>query len=147
MDRALMVRVFMVLGPVEALVEMAAFTLVLVHGGWYPGAPPPAGYLLQAASGAAFTAVVLGQFANAYACRSSSRPPWKLGWFSNPMLQWAVLAELAGLLVFLFVPAVAGLLGHSPPSALGAALALVAVPAVLGADYLHKILRGRRIRP
>jgi calcium-translocating P-type ATPase len=144
MDQALMIRVFALLGPVEALVEMAAFVTVLAGAGWSPGAPPPGGDVLVPASGAAFAAVVLGQLANAYACRSATRPPWRLGWFSNRLLLWAVMAELAALGVFLGVAPVAALLGHAPPTPAGWAVALLAVPAVFTADYLHKKLKGLR---
>ena len=74
MDRALMFRVFGLLGPVEALFEMTAYTAVLLGAGWTPGAELPASDVLMAASGAAFTTVVLAQLANAFACRSASVP-------------------------------------------------------------------------
>jgi len=50
--------------------------------------PPPRAELvrsigLAAASGAAFAAVVFGQVANAFACRSTVRPVWRLGWRTN----------------------------------------------------------------
>lgn len=144
MDRALMIRVFALLGPVEAFIEMAAFVTVLTAAGWSAGSPAPAAGLLLQASGAAFTAVVLGQMANAYACRSSTRPPWRLGWLTNRLLVWAVLAELAALGVFLGAEPVARLLGHAPPPPAGWALALLAVPAVLVADYLYKVLKRPR---
>ncbi|HSO89746.1 MAG TPA: cation-transporting P-type ATPase, partial [Arthrobacter sp.] len=111
MDRALMFRVFGVLGPVEALFEMTAYTAVLLGAGWTPGAELPASDVLMAASGAAFTTVVLAQLANAFACRSASVPPWQLGWFTNRLLVWAVLAELGLLAVFLFLGPLATLLG------------------------------------
>jgi calcium-translocating P-type ATPase len=140
MDRALMIRVFAVLGPVEALVEMTAFITVLGMAGWHPGGPLAGDALLQA-SGAAFTAVVLGQLANAYACRSATRPPWRLGWLTNPLLVWAVAGELVALGVFIGVPPVARLLGHTVPTPAGWAMALLAVPAVLAADYVQKSLK------
>ncbi|WP_407670167.1 hypothetical protein [Nonomuraea solani] len=72
-------RVFGVLGPAQAVAEMAAFVGILWLGGWHFGtAPDPV--LLAAASGTAFTAVVLGQFANAFACRSEFRWIGKLRW-------------------------------------------------------------------
>jgi len=145
MDRQLMVRVFCVLGPVEALVEMAAFSVVLFGGGWVRGEPPDPG-LLMAASGAAFTAVVLGQLANAYACRSATVPPWRLGWGSNRLLAWAVLAELAVLAACLYLPQLAALLGQAPPPAAGLLVAALAVPAVLAADWAYKGFRGRSAR-
>ena len=144
MDRALMFRVFGLLGPVEAVFEMTAYTAVLIGAGWTPGAELPPSDVLMAASGAAFTTVVLAQLANAFACRSASVPPWRLGWFSNRLLVWAVLAELGLLAVFLFLGPLAALLGHAPPSPGGLAVALAAIPAVLLADWLYKIARHRR---
>ncbi len=146
MDRALMFRAFLILGPVEALVSMTAFSVVLFDGGWSRGEPHNAG-LLMGASGAAFTAVVLGQAANAFACRSASRTPWQLGWFSNRLLFWAVLAELGALAIFLFVSPVSAVLGQLPPPAWGFAVAALAVPAVLAADWAYKKLVHPRLAP
>lgn len=148
MDRALMFRVFGLLGPVEALMEMTAYTAVLFGAGWSPGAALPPSDALMAASGAAFTTVVLAQLANAFACRSATSPPWQLGWFTNRLLLWAVLAELGLLSVFLFLGPVAALLGHAPPTPGGLAVALAAIPAVLVADWLYKLARhGTSGRP
>lgn len=144
MDRALMVRVFALLGPVEALMEMTAYTAVLFGAGWSPGAPLPPADVLMAGSGAAFTTVVLAQLANAFACRSATAPPWRLGWFTNRLLLWAVLAELGLLVVFLFLGPVAALLGHAPPTPGGLAVSLAAVPAVLVADWAYKSFRHRQ---
>jgi magnesium-transporting ATPase (P-type) len=148
MDRALMFRVFGLLGPVEALMEMTAYTAVLFGAGWSPGAQLPPSDVLMAASGAAFSTVVLAQLANAFACRSATSPPWRLGWFSNRLLLWAVVAELGLLSVFLFLGPLAALLGHAPPTPGGLAVALAAIPAVLLADWLYKLARhGRSGRP
>ena len=143
MDRRLIIRVFCILGPVEAVTEMAVFAAVLAAGGWSRGQPPAPG-LLAAASGAAFMAVVLGQLANAFACRSATVPPWTLGWATNRLLVWAVLAELAILAACLYLPYIAGVLGQAPPTPMGIALALLAAPAVLAADWIHKAVRNRR---
>lgn len=142
MDRMLMVRVFCVLGPVEAVIEMAAFSAVLFGGGWDRGETPEPG-LLMAASGAAFTAVVLGQLANAFACRSATVPPWRLGWGTNRLLAWAILAELGVLAACLFIPQLAAVLGQAPPAPAGLLVALSAAPAVLAADWAYKRIRGR----
>jgi hypothetical protein len=96
------------------------------------------------ASGAAFTAVVQGQFANAFACRSEHRSPWALGWASNPLLIGAVAVELVALLAFVGLPFLAELLGHQPPNTAGFAVALLAGPAVLAADAVDKMYRGGR---
>ncbi|HET7799459.1 MAG TPA: cation-transporting P-type ATPase [Humibacillus xanthopallidus] len=148
-DGVLMRRAFLVLGPAEAFVEMLVFVALLVAGGWaYGTAAAPE--LLALASGCAFATVVLGQLANAFACRSATRPvgPWSLR--GNRLLLWAVGAELAFLLVILGWPAVAQLLGGSMPDLRGWALAALAVPALLAADTAHKLVRRwgsrRRLR-
>ncbi|WP_246858502.1 cation-transporting P-type ATPase [Citricoccus sp. SGAir0253] len=143
LDGALLVRVFGVLGPVQAVFEMGAFAAVLWGGGWRWGqVPEPA--LVALASGAAFTTVVLAQMANAFGCRSATRPAWRLGWGDNRMLLWAVAAELVLLLGFLFPGPLAAALGHAPPPPAGLAVALAAVPAVLLADGIHKRVRHHR---
>jgi magnesium-transporting ATPase (P-type) len=134
-DRRMLTRVFGVLGPAEATVEMAAATAVLLAGGWAWGmSPSPA--LLATASGTAFTAVVLGQLANAFACRSETRSVVRVGWRGNPLLLGAVV-------VFLGVPPVAHALGHEPPTLLGALAAGCAIPAVLAADTAAKAIAAR----
>jgi magnesium-transporting ATPase (P-type) len=108
LDRSVLQRVFGVLGSAEAVVEMAASVASLVAAGWRPGTPFPTGTPLLAASGAAFTAVVLGQFANAFACRRNtggpgrsagpatgcssepSRPSWSHWWCSSAFHRWTI---------------------------------------------------------
>lgn len=144
LDGAVLRCVFGVLGPVEAIMEMAAFTIALLAAGWWPGMALPGPTALLAASGAAFSAVVIGQAANALACRSTTRWPGALGWATNRLLVWAILVELLLLALFLFVSPVAALLGQAPPPLLGGAVALLAAPAILATDALHKVWRARR---
>ncbi|MBM4665784.1 HAD-IC family P-type ATPase [Rhodococcus hoagii] len=143
MDRALLTRVFAVLGPVESLTEMAAFLAVLTISGWHLGGGAPGGSALVTASGAAFTAVVLGQIANAFACRSATRPVWQLGWFGNRMLVWAVVAEFVILIGLLTIGPVAAVLGQSPPSTAGWTIAVAGMPVLLAVDYWSKRIRAR----
>jgi magnesium-transporting ATPase (P-type) len=141
LDRGLFVRAFGVLGPVEAAFELTAFVVVVLASGWRPGAPFPEGATLLAASGAAFTAVVLAQVANAFACRSTVRPAWAVGWTSNRLLLGAELVMLVG---FLFIGPIARLLGQEPPTLAGLAVGIAAMPALLVADAAHKAARRRR---
>jgi magnesium-transporting ATPase (P-type) len=146
-DRGVVRRAFAVLGPAEAVMAMLAFLVVLVAGGWtLGGVPAPA--LLATASGTAFTAIVLGQLANAFACRSESSWIGRVGLTGNRLLLYAVAFEVAMLATFLLVPPLPRLLGGSTPSALGWTLAALAVPVVWFADAADKALRarGRRSR-
>lgn len=143
-DETVLGRAFGVLGPAEAAVEMTAFVVALAAFGWVPGGEFPPQPELLAASGAAFTAVVVGQMANAFACRSTTRWPGDLGWTSNRLLVGAVVVELLALLVFIFVGPIARVLGHAPPPLEGALVALLAAPAVLLADAVYKRWRAMR---
>jgi calcium-translocating P-type ATPase len=143
-DRTLLVRVFGILGPVESLVSMAAFLTALLLAGWSIGDPEPTGQVALAASGAAFTAIVLGQCGNVFALRSATRRPGQLGWFSNRFVVVAVVVELVTLLGLLYVGRVAHVLGQAPPPWRAVLVAALAPVAVLGADAVHKAVRGRR---
>jgi magnesium-transporting ATPase (P-type) len=136
-------RAFGVLGPTEAIVEIAAFLTAFAVAGWRPGDPFPKGATLLAASGAAFTAVVFGQMANAFACRSTRVATWRVQWSTNRFLLVAVATELATLAAFIGVPWLADLLDHARPGAVAALVALGAVPAVWAADALDKRRRAR----
>ena len=136
-DRHLLIRAFGVLGATEAAMSLCAFALVLVHGGWRWGTSPDPG-LLAVASGTAFAAIAFGQMANAFACRSTSRPVWRIPLRENLWVLAAVAAELVLLLTFVGVPWLADLLGGAWPSTLGWLAALVSPAAVIGVDTWFK---------
>lgn len=143
LDRTVAWRAFGLLGPLIALGAMTAFVLSFVAAGWTPGEPFPTGDVLAAASGAAFMTVVIGQAANVFACRSSSRPPRSLGWTTNPLLIAAKSLDLMVSLVMLLVPVIAAQLGHASPPAVGWFVALATAAAVLVVDDIDKRVRGR----
>jgi magnesium-transporting ATPase (P-type) len=142
-DRPLVLRAFLVLGATEAALSMAAFTLVLVHGGWTWAEVPDAG-LLARASGTAFATIAVCQMANAFACRSTRVPVWRLDPLGNPLVAAAVAAELLLLVGFLGVPALAELLGGSWPSGLGWAVAAVSGVLLVLVDGWVKTRTARR---
>lgn len=143
-DRHVLRRAFGLLGPTEALVEMAAFVAVLAAAGWMPGSPIPSTDIVWVASGAAFTAVVLGQLATAIACRSTTRTIADVGVRGNRLLAAAILTELAALAMFLLWRPLADLLDHDVPTLLGLIVAVLAIPAVIVVDTLDKTWRRRR---
>jgi magnesium-transporting ATPase (P-type) len=134
-------RAFGLQGPAEALAAMAAFFATLVGGGWRPGEPFPQGHLLLASSGAAFAAIIAGQAANAFACRSTTRPAWSVPLLSNRLLLPAIgFAVLLATSTFA-VPAFAHQLGQTAPNAAGWALVAVAPLLVLTVDTAAKRIR------
>ncbi len=145
-DRRVLMRVFVVLGSTESAMEMVAFSAVLLAFGWAPGHGFPHGHDLRSASGTAFATVILCQIGVAFACRSATQWPGRLGWFSNRMLLVGIGVALILLGCFLFIAPVAGALGQAPPPPLGWFLAVSGIPVMLGIDALHKQVRRRRAR-
>jgi len=146
LDRKVAFRAFGLLGPVEAVVEMAAFFAVFLAAGWRPGDAFPSA-VIPAASGAAFATVVLAQTANAFACRSTVRPVWRMSFWSNRWLIAGASSGLAIAAVFLFVPPVAELLGQESPPGAGWLFAVASIPLLLMADGIHKwIIRRKSTR-
>ena len=144
LDRLTAARAFGLLGPLEALSGFAAFLVVLGLGGWRLGDPAPSAGLLATASGAYFLSVVATQTVNAFACRSTRRPPWALGWCTNRLLCVAVAIEFAAALAMLLWEPIADVLGQANPGIVGWGLAGAAAVLLLLADAGWKSVRSRR---
>jgi magnesium-transporting ATPase (P-type) len=144
LDRQVLRRAFGLLGPVMSALSMLAFIATFLVLGWRPGDPYPTGADLMAASGAAFLTVVLGQMANAFACRSSTVWPGALGWRTNRLLIPAVVGGLLISLCMLLVPPIAAMLGQAPPIAIGWLIAVLAVPTIIAVDAADKARRRHR---
>ncbi len=151
LNRTVLLRAFGILGPTVAVLSLAAFLITFLAWGWRPGEDFPGGDIALAASGATFTAIVLAQTANAFACRSATRWPGSLGWMTNRLLIPAVAIDLAIAAAFIFIPLLAGALGQAPPTWAGWAAAIASAVALLGVDAAYKAVRRRRederIRP
>ncbi|HSO03808.1 MAG TPA: cation-transporting P-type ATPase [Candidatus Limnocylindrales bacterium] len=138
LDRTVAWRAFGILGPTEAIAEIAVFTAALWAAGWRLGEAFPHGADLAAASGGAFATVVVMQMANSFACRSTRLPAWRLPWMSNRFLLVAVATSSAFALMCLLVGPAARLLGQAwPPAAVLPMIALSA-PLLLGVDAVWK---------
>ena len=61
-----------------------------------------------------FVTIILFEMFNAFNCRSDRYSIFKLGWFSNKWLVWAVLASIALMVLVLYVPYLARLF-HTVP--------------------------------
>jgi calcium-translocating P-type ATPase len=143
-DAPLVIRAFGLLGPTEALLAMTAYVAVLWQFGFRPGVAAPSTNGLAQASGAAFVAIVAGQTATALACRSSSRPVFRVPLRRNLFLPGALAVTWLLVAALLFVPALARLLGHAAPTWRGACVASLAFPVVLAADTVWKLVRRDR---
>ncbi len=146
MNHTVLRRAFGILGPTIALCSMIAFVVSLFALGWRPFDAVTAS-MVATASGATFMAVVLGQKANAMACRSATRRPDQLGWTTNRLLLMAGGIELAFAMTVLLVPWVARQLDHSSPPLWGWVVAVLTMPVMLLVDAASKRRTSRRAAP
>jgi sodium/potassium-transporting ATPase subunit alpha len=99
----LLARSYLFLGPIEAAAAMSAGLWYLTTGGWEWGIDLSAeSPLYRQATTVAFSAIVICQVANVYACRSQRASIFSMGPFRNRLIVWGIVVEISilGLIVY-----------------------------------------------
>ena len=133
----LLLRAYLFLGLIEAIVAMSGFFLYLYSQGWTWGAHLDwSSPLYKEATTVTFAGIVLAQVVNVFACRSDRLSMTRSGWFSNPLILWGIAIELTLLAVITYTPIGHEIFGTSSvpawifgPLALGALMLLLAEEA------------------
>ena len=138
----MLVRAWLFLGLIVAALEMAGFFYVLRGAGWHPGAPVGPGHPLHhaylQATTMSFVGIMAGQIGTAFAVRTRRESLFSVGVFSNPYLIGAIAGVVAFAALFVYVPALQGLLGTAALP-LKDVLFLVPYPFIVwGADELRR---------
>ncbi len=138
--RRLIARAYLFLGPLQGLAVMAAF---YAHY-WLNGHPgewiglPDEGLIHLQATAMALAAVVMTQIGNLVAHRTEVQSSLRAG--HNRLLIPGILAEVVTLLVFIYVPPLAELIGMAPFPPGQWLILLGFVPLLLIADELRKLV-------
>ena len=151
--RAMLLRAWLFLGLIAAILQMGAFFFVLIQAGWHPGdATGPGSPLhhsyLQATT-MTFLSMVMAQIGTAFAARTDRASLRSVGVFSNRWLLAGIAMELALAAAIIYLPPLQDLLSTA---ALPPRLLLLTVPfpfIVWGADEIRRYLlrRAGRRRP
>ena len=154
-DRNLLVRAFLWLGLIEALLCYTGFFLVYAVWGEgfpfvLPGIDPVAHNILPEqvpllAVTVFHAGVVMAQIGNVFACRAETNRGRRLGWFSNRFVWLGVLVEIGMILALIYIPLLADQFDHLPlPPAFWGWLVLY-VPLLYGLEWIRKaVVRWRR---
>jgi len=114
-DWRLAVRAYLFLGLFEALAAMSAFFFVLYGAGWEYSQDLVADHPVYiAATTACLSAVIVMQVVNVYLCRSATRSVFTMGLFTNRLLVWGVIFEIALILLIVYTPVGNFLIGTTP---------------------------------
>ncbi|MCS7203267.1 MAG: cation-translocating P-type ATPase C-terminal domain-containing protein [Thermodesulfovibrio sp.] len=101
----LLLRVFLILGPIEAMAGLFGYFYVLKSGGWQWGEALSANNILyMQATTACLTGIVLAQVANGFVSRSFKESVFSLGIFSNKLLLIGIIFELLLQLFIVYHP-------------------------------------------
>ena len=148
----MLVRAWLFLGMIVALLSMAGFFYVLDRAGWQPGDAVGGGTRLHQAYLEAttmmFAGMIAGQIGTAFAVRTRRASLRSIGVFSNPYLLWGIGAELLLAAFFIYAPPMQSLLGTAALSPGDLALLAPFPLIVWGADEIRRwIVRRRAGRP
>ena len=146
--REMLIRAWLFLGLIAAILQMGAFFYVLLRAGWSPGDPvgegSPLHHAYLQATTMTFLSMVVAQIGTAFASRTERASLFQVGVFSNRLLLWGILFELVLAAMLIYVPFFQDLLGMA---ALGPAELVILLPfpfIVWGADELRRYLARRR---
>jgi calcium-translocating P-type ATPase len=143
-DRQLLLRSYLLLGPLQAAFVMAAFfgayRLAGVQG-WLD--LPSEGAIYRSASAMALAAVVATQIGNLFAQRSQRVSLLRIGFGHNRLLWWGILSELLVIALIVFVPMLQDVIGTAPFPGVGWAWLLLGIPVLPIADEVRKAISRR----
>ena len=144
----MLLRAWLFLGLISALLAMGGFFYVLVNGGWHAGAATGEGHPLHhvylQATTMTFASMVACQVGTAFAARTDRASLFSVGVFSNRLLLWGIAFELALSAAIIYLPPLQSLLATAPPSPDALALTVAFPFIVWGADELRRYLLRRR---
>ncbi|MDC8450319.1 MAG: cation transporting ATPase C-terminal domain-containing protein [Nitrospira sp.] len=143
----ILLRTYLFLGTIEAMIAMGGFFLYLYSQGWTRDTPLDwSAPLYKEATTVTFAGIVLAQVANVFACRSDRLSIRRLGWFTNQLIVWGVVTELILLMLITYTPVGNDIFGTGPlPLWIYGLLALGALTLLL-AEEGRKIIVNRRHR-
>jgi len=150
-DDKLMLRAFIWLGGIEAVLCYLGFFLVyylagysiIINGSSIMFTGLPSGYVYILATTVFHAGVVIAQIGNAFACRTESGHVRHMGWFSNPYLLLGIAFEVILIVILIYVAPLADVFNHVPlPLSYWLGLSLFA-PLLYGLEWGRKFIMRR----
>ncbi|KAF5414075.1 MAG: Potassium-transporting ATPase ATP-binding subunit [Candidatus Methanogaster sp.] len=104
LDRALLARAYLFIGPIEALAAMSGYFRMLSKCGWVSGALCASDIAYRKAITMAQTAIVITQVANGMVCRTAREAVHRIGFFTNRLLLIGIIAEITLQIFIVYHP-------------------------------------------
>ena len=147
-DRKLLLRAWLLLGGISAVLVMGGYLVTLWRAGWHLGDPTGPGTALHhaylEATTITFAGIVACQIGTAFAARTDRASLFTIGVFSNPMLLWGILFELVFTAAVIYAPPLQTIFGTASLSP-GQLAVIAPFPFIVwGADELTRWISRRR---
>ena len=150
-QKEMLVRAWLFLGLISAALVLAGFFSVLLRAGWSPGDDVGEGSPLHddyvRATAMTFAGIVACQIGTAFAARTERASLRDVGVFTNPLLLWGILFEVAFAAALIYLPPLQTVF-HT--AALGPVELAILAPfpfVVWGADELRRARRRASATP
>ena len=147
-DRGLMLRSWLFLGSIEATLAMSGFFFVLLRAGWHlhaaVGSGAPLHHAYQQATTMTFAGIVACQVGTALAARTEHASLRSVGFFTNPLLLYAIATEIAFAAALIYLPPLHAIFGTATLTPTDVVLLLPFPILMWGADELRRF--GNRAR-
>ena len=148
-DRGLLLRAWLLLGTISAVLVMVGFLVTLLRAGWSLGDPTGPGRPLHdaylQATTITFAGIVACQIGTAFASRTDRASLRSVGLWSNPMLLWGIAFELVFTAAVIYVPWLQDVFGTAAVDPIQLAVVVPFPFVVWGADETVRwARRGRR---
>jgi calcium-translocating P-type ATPase len=142
LTRAMLVRAWLWLGVLEAVLVAGGFFFVLLRAGWSPGDATGAGAPLHhtylAATTMSFAGITACQVGTAFASRTSRASLREIGVFSNPLLLAGIAFELVFAAALIYLPPLQGIF-HTAALGLPELALLASFPLIVwGSDEMRR---------
>ncbi|GIF45070.1 cation-translocating P-type ATPase [Actinoplanes xinjiangensis] len=150
-DRKLLLRAWLLLGGVSAVLVMGGYLYTLMRAGWHLGDPTGPGTALHQAylqaTTMTFAGIVACQIGTAFAARTDRASLFTVGVFSNRLLLWGILFELVFTAAVIYTPWLQDIFGTAALSATQLAIVAPFPFIVWGVDEAARWVARRRPVP
>jgi len=135
----IILRGYLFIGIIEAILVMSGYFWVLYNGGWTLGEhlafTDP---LYLKATTMVFAGIVMAQVGNILTCQTTKSSVFEIGLFKNRWIIWGILFELIILFSIVYLPQLQPIFGTAPLGFNEWLYLLSFVPIVFLADELRK---------
>jgi calcium-translocating P-type ATPase len=142
--RSMLLRAWLFLGLICAVLAMSGFFYVLIQAGWHLGDPTGAGsplhHAYQQATTMTMLGMITGQIGTAFAARTDRASLHAIGVFSNRLLLWGIGFELVLAALLIYAPPFQHLLGTAALDPTQLAFVIPFPFIVWGADEVRRYL-------